>query len=621
MTHRPAALERRAFLKLSTALAALSLAGCVDDLATAGVGAGAAPTTAEDRKLLNFFAQAFTRDLEDSPEFMTYIGMKKRYGEWDDYSAAQAEKANRDNLADLDFMRANIDRPALSPSVRVSYDVFLFDKEQRAANHPFRLQNYDVSHFEGAHLGVPGLLINQHRIDNEADAEAFVARIAASEKVIDQLITFMRDQQAKGVTLPRFSYGLMLADLRATIAGKPFRGGKGDNDIFAAFKSKIAPLKLDDAAKAKLTAAAEQALLEHLGPAYERLIAVTEEIGATVKTDHGVASLPNGAAFYDERIANHTTLKLRAKQIHDLGLSEVARLSREMEVLKRKLGFKGPLKAFYADLRTNKRYLYPESDKSRADYLARSHDLLEKARAALPSTFGALPKARVDVKRMEPFMESGQTIALYNSPSPDGARPGLVYYNLASMATLPKWQMAALTFHEGIPGHHLQISIAQETKNIPDFRKYLFFTAYVEGWALYTELLAKEMGLYENDLDEIGRITMELWRACRLVVDTGIHAMGWSRARAIAYFTANTALTRDNIAREIDRYFVYPGQACAYQLGKNKILELRERSKAALGQGFDIRAYHDTVLQNGALPLPVLETIVNDWVRSRATPV
>ena len=191
MTHRPAALERRAFLKLSTALAALSLAGCVDDLATAGVGAGAAPTTAEDRKLLNFFAQAFTRDLEDSPEFMTYIGMKKRYGEWDDYSAAQAEKANRDNLADLDFMRANIDRPALSPSVRVSYDVFLFDKEQRAANHPFRLQNYDVSHFEGAHLGVPGLLINQHRIDDEADAEAFVARIAASEKVIDQLITFM----------------------------------------------------------------------------------------------------------------------------------------------------------------------------------------------------------------------------------------------------------------------------------------------------------------------------------------------------------------------------------------------------------------------------------------------
>jgi len=620
MTFRPAALERRAFLKLSTALAALTLAGCVDDLATLGAGANT-PATAEDHKLLTFFAKAFARDLEDSPEFMTYIGMKKRYGEWDDYSAAHADKANRDNLADLDFMRTNIDRAALSPSVRVSYDVFLFDKEQRAANYPFRLQNYDISHFEGAHLGVPGLLINQHRIDDTADAEAFIARVTAAETVIDQTIAFMRDQKAKGITLPRFSYGLLLADLRATISGAPFGGGKGDNDIFAAFKSKIAKLPIDDAARSKLTAGAEKALLEHLGPAYERLIAVTQEIGATVKTDHGVASLPDGAAFYDERIANHTTLKLRAEEIHELGLSEVARLSREMEVLKRKLRFKGPLKAFYVDLRTNKRYLYPESDGSRTDYLARSHDLLEQARAALPSTFGALPKARVDVKRMEPFMETGQTIALYNSPSTDGARPGLVYYNLASMATLPKWQMAALTFHEGIPGHHLQISIAQETKNVPDFRKYLFFTAYVEGWALYTELLSKEMGLYKDDLDEAGRITMELWRACRLVVDTGIHAMGWSRKKAIAYFTANTALTRDNIAREIDRYFVYPGQACAYQLGKNKILELREKAKAALGPKFDIRAYHDAVLQNGALPLPVLETIVDDWVRSRATPV
>lgn len=222
---------------------------------------------------------------------------------------------------------------------------------------------------------------------------------------------------------------------------------------------------------------------------------------------------------------------------------------------------------------------------------------------------------------MEPFLESGQTIAFYNQPSPDGARPGIVFYNLASMATLPKWQMAALAFHEGIPGHHLQIAIAQETKNIPDFRKYSFFTAYVEGWALYTETLAAEMGLYENTLDEVGRITMELWRACRLVVDTGIHAMGWSRKRSIEYFLANTALTRDNIVREIDRYFVYPGQACAYLIGKIKILELRERAKAALGPRFDIRAYHDTVLENGALPLPVLESLVEEWVRSRAAPV
>lgn len=620
ITSRPVALERRDFLKLSTALAALSLAGCIDDLAAVSTDASAATATAEDRKLLAFFSEAFTRDLEEAPEFMTAIGMKKRYGEWNDYSAAYAEHFYRNTVADLEFMRTKIDRAALSPPMRVSLDVFVFRNEQRVANYPFRLHNYDISHFGGQHQEIPNLLINRHRIDDVSDAEAFIARISTAGKPIDDGIAFMRDQQAKGITLPRFSYGLMLADLRATISGAPF-AGKRDNDILAAFKTKIAQLTVDDDAKAKLTARAENALSEKLGPAYERLIAAVREIAATVKTDHGLSSLPDGRAFYDERIANHTTLKLTAGEIHELGLSEVARLSAEMEVLKRKIGFRGPLKAFYADLRTNKRHLYPNTDQGRADYLARVRELLESANAALPTTFGALPKAPVDVKRMEPFLESGQTIAFYTQPSPDGSRPGLVFYNLASTATLPKWQMAALAFHEGIPGHHLQISIAQETKNIPDFRKYSFFTAYQEGWALYTELLSKEMGLYKDDLDEVGRITMELWRACRLVVDTGIHAMGWSRKKAIAYFTANTALTRDNIAREIDRYFVYPGQACAYQLGKNKILELRERSKVALGQKFDIRAYHDTILQNGALPLPVLERIVNDWVRSRATPV
>jgi uncharacterized protein (DUF885 family) len=616
---RTAPLERRAFLKLSAATAALALSGCADDLVQADMGA-AAPATAEDRKLLAFFAETFARDLDEAPEFMTAIGMKKRYGEWNDYSAAYADHFYGNTAADLEFMRTKIDRAALSPAMRVSLDVFIFRNEQRVANRPFRLHNYDISHFGGQHQDIPNLLINRHRIDDASDAEAFVARIRAADKPIDDGIAFLRDQQAKGVTLPRFSYALMLADLRATISGKPF-AGKHDNDILAAFKTKLAKLSIDDAAKAKLTADAENALTEKLGPAYERLIAAVQDIAATVKADHGLSSLPNGRAFYDERIANHTTLKLTAEQIHELGLSEVARLSADMEVLKRKLGFRGPLKAFYTDLRTNKRYLYPNTDQGRADYLARARELLQKANAALPAAFGALPKAPIDVKRMEPFLESGQTIAFYNQPSPDGSRPGLVFYNLASTATLPKWQMAALAFHEGIPGHHLQVSIAQETKNIPDFRKYMFFTAYQEGWGLYTESLAKEMGLYENDLDEVGRITMELWRACRLVVDTGIHAMGWSRRKAIAYFTANTALTQDNIAREIDRYFVYPGQACAYQLGKNKILELRERAKAALGQRFDLRAFHDTVLQNGALPLPVLETIVDDWVRSRATPV
>jgi uncharacterized protein (DUF885 family) len=584
--------SRRTFLKLSAATAALGLAGCVDDIVRADADTTAAPDGSEDAKLLAFFSKSFTRELEESPEFMTSLGMKKRYGEWDDYSDEFAVYQNKNTLADIDYMKKMVDRAALSPSMRVSYDIFLFRNEQRAANHPYRFHRYGVSHFGGPHQDIPNLLINRHRIDDSSDAEAYIARIAATEKLVDQTVAFMREQQAKGVTLPRFSYKLILDDARKAVQG---------TEIIADFKKKVEKL----AGKEKLISEADKALAQKLKPAYARFIAATEEIGRTVKTDHGVGTLPGGAAFYDQSIAGHTTLKMGATEIHELGLSEVARLSAEMESVKKRLGFDGPLKAFYADLRTNPRYLYPNTDQGRSDYLARALELQRKAYAALPQAFGTLPKAQVEVKRMEPFLESGQTIAFYNQPS---------------MATLPKWQMAALAFHEGIPGHHMQIAIAQETKAIPDFRKHSFFTAYVEGWALYTELLSKEMGLYVDDLDEVGRITMELWRACRLVVDTGIHAKGWSRKRSVDYFLANTALTKDNIVREIDRYFVWPGQACAYQIGKNKILELRERAKATLGPRFDLRKYHDTVLENGGVPLPVLETIVTDWVRSRAAP-
>jgi uncharacterized protein (DUF885 family) len=491
---------------LSAATAALGLTGCVDDFEEPSL----APVTAypEDNRLLEFFSKSFTRELEDSPEFMTALGMKKRYDEWSDYSDTFVEKSHQFTLADAEFMRKRINRSALSPQMRVSYDIFLFQNEQRIANFPFRYHNYDTSHFGGPHQGIPNLLINQHRIDDVSDAKAYVARIAATPLLMKQATGFMKASATRGLTLPRFSYDLMIADAQQVLKGAPFEG-KGENKI------------LSDAGKA---------LVDHLKPAYELFLATSAEIAKSVKADHGVGSMPDGKAFYDERTAAHTTLKMPAADIHALGLSEVARLSADMEVLKKRLGFKGPLKDFYNDLRTNRKYLYPNTDAGRAAYMKRAKELQDKAASKLANTFGTLPKAGVDVKRMEPYLESGQTIAFYNPPSPDGSRPGFVFYNLASMQTLPKWQMAALAFHEGLPGHHLQISIARETKNIPEFRKYTGFTAYVEGWALYTEFLAGEMGLYENDLDEVGRITMELWRACRLVVDTGIHAMGWRRS-------------------------------------------------------------------------------------------
>ena len=608
-------IDRRGFLRLSAATAALALGGCVDDMQDGPPGQPAA--SAEDLRLLEFFNRSFTREREDSPEFMTALGMKKRYGDWNDYSEAFVDRTYKATAADTAFMRDRINRSGLSPQMRVSYDIFLFRNEQRLANYPFRYHNYDTSHFGGPHQSIPNLLINQHRIDDASDAEAFIARINATPLMMQQVSDFMRASAARGITLPRFSYALMIADARKVLQGTPFTQA-GENEILSAFRKKLAKSPIPEAQRTRLLADAASAMRSSMKPAYDGFLATATEIGGTVKSDHGVGTLPDGKAFYDERIAAHTTMKMPAADIHALGLSEVARLSADMEAVKKRLGFKGKLTEFYRDLRSNPKYLYPSTQQGRAAYLERALHLQKKAEAALPAAFGTLPKAHVEVRRMEPFLESGQTIAFYNPASPDGTRPGYVFYNLASMATLPKWQMAALAFHEGLPGHHLQISIAQETGNIPEFRKYTGFTAYVEGWALYTEYLAGEMGLYENDLDEVGRITMELWRACRLVVDTGIHAHGWSREKSVNYFLANTALTRDNIVREIDRYFVYPGQACAYQIGRNRMLELRENARKSLGANFDLRKFHDVVLENGAVPLPVLETILSEWTKSRS---
>ena len=613
-------LPRRLFLQLVAGASAVALAGCAYDELPGAPPAEADTAddgTAEDRKLYAFFSESFNRDFERSPEWMTQLGVKKRYGEWSDWSDEFAEEDFRYAVADLEFMTTRIDRSALSDQMRISYDVFRFRNELRVANRPYRFHNYDVSHFGGPHQYVPSTLINQHRIDDASDALAYVARLNATLHLFDQVTAFMRKAESLGVTLPHFSYPLIVEDAKRAVRGAPFEAGD-DNPMLADFKTKVGKLGIASDEKDRLVASAREALVARVKPAYANFIATAEAIGRKETRDHGINTLPDAARFYEERIRNHTTLPLKAQEIHDLGLSEVARLAKEMEGLKQQTGFKGSLRAFYDDLRRDSKYFYPNTDQGREAYRVRVEELLAGARAALPQAFGVLPKADIAVKRMDPFVEVGQTIAFYDQGTPDGSRPGYVRLNLSDMTKMPKWQMAALNFHEGIPGHHLQISIAQESKTTPDFRKYTFFTSYIEGWALYTEFLAKEMGLYKTVDDDIGRIAMELWRACRLVTDTGIHAMGWSREKCIDYYLENTPLTDDNIRREINRYFVFPGQACAYQIGKNKILELRERAKAALGERFDLRAFHDAVLRNGAVPLPVLERLVGEWAQATA---
>ena len=373
--------------------------------------------------------------------------------------------------------------------------------------------------------------------------------------------------------------------------------------------------KLTDEQAQQLSDETKVALQTHFLPAYTALQKwLSEDLKQTEEVATGVAKQPDGVAYYNYRLKLSTTTDLTADQIHQIGLAEVERLTKEMIAIKDKVGFTGDLKAFFKFIKEDDQFYYPETDEGREAYLEDSRQYLAYIHDQLPKYFGILPKADLVVKRVEPFREQPGAAQHYFPGTPDGSRPGVYYAHLSDMRSMPKNEMEAIAYHEGNPGHHMQISIAQELTSVPTFRTQAGFTAYSEGWALYCETLAKEMGAYQNPYSDFGRLITEMWRAVRLVVDTGLHSKGWNEQQAIDYFLEKTPIAQGAVISEVRRYIVWPGQATAYKIGMLKILELREKAKAELGDKFDIRAFHDTVLGGGALPLNVLEKRVNNWV-------
>jgi uncharacterized protein (DUF885 family) len=353
-------------------------------------------------------------------------------------------------------------------------------------------------------------------------------------------------------------------------------------------------------------------------PAYDRLGAWLEADKANAAADpKGAGALPDGAAYYNAMLRQQTTTDMTADEIHALGLSEVKRIRAEMETLKAKIGFAGTLEEFFVFMRTDDRFYVSNDDAGRARYLKLAEDYLAAMKAKLPDYFGRIPKADLIVKRVEAFREEPGGAAHYNSGAPDGSRPGIFYVHLADVRATPTYEIEGTAYHEGWPGHHMQIMLAQEMKGIPVFRTQYGYGAYIEGWGLYVELLAKEAGFYQDPYSDFGRLGREIWRAIRLVVDTGIHAKGWSEAQALEFYTANSPQPVSKIRSEIRRYFVTPGQATSYKVGMVKILALRQEARQALGAKFDQRGFHDLVLGAGALPLPVLETRVRRWIAAR----
>lgn len=598
-------------LLLSTA-GALAACASVTALSQTPAMSSEAEAVSADAALAEFFEAYDQAELEFSPLTKAFRGIRDEDdGTWGDFSDADAVAEEERRIAALGRMRAQFAEADLSPDSRLSYRLFERVAERSSAAFEFRRNGYVFDQMNGAQSGLPAFLINIHRVSNVEQAEAYVSRLQGLGRVMDQLIAEAEAREANGVLPPDWVFPYIISDARNVVTGAPFTEGD-DAPLYADLQEKVNGLEISDEAKADLIARGRAALLESVGPAYERLIAMFERQQAAAPEQDGIWRFANGADYYAERLRYYTTTDLTADEIHRIGLEQVARIHGEMRAIMTQVGFEGTLQEFFVHLRNNDDMFHT----SRENYLAEANAVIAAMRERLPEFFGTLPRADLVVRPVEAFREQSAGKAFYNAPTPDGSRPGIYYVNLYNLRDMSRTELEALAYHEGVPGHHLQRSLQVEGGEIPTFRRFGGFTAYNEGWGLYAEELGKDMGGYTDPYSDFGRLGMELWRACRLVVDTGIHHMRWSREEAIAYLQENTPNPHGDIRRAIERYIVYPGQATAYMIGKLKIVELRQRAMDTLGEDFDYRGFHDAVLAPGPVPLDILETQVDAWIAS-----
>jgi uncharacterized protein (DUF885 family) len=600
-------LSRRHLLGSGTA--ALTVSAC----ATPPIAASR--VIAPSLRLAEFFEANYDQALAKYPERATGQGDKRGYDKWNDDSDVFASRAVTE-LEVANQTLKNLVRSLGPINASDSLSVRLFDKNTKRTqtSAKFRGHAYLFDQMNGAHAGIPTFLANQHKVASVEDAQAYIARLEGVTSKLGTLIERAQASFARGIMPPKFIYDYVINDSENLLKGAPFTDNGRDSPMWADAQAKINALTVDEATKTRLKNQARGALLAHVKPAYENLLSVMATQKAGARTTDGVWALPDGAAYYAERLASQTTTSLSANEIHQIGLDNVARLHGEMGAIMRAVGFAGSRDAFFDMLETDPKFFIANTPEGKAGYIRDATALIDAMRAKLPEAFNLIPKAPMIVKAVEPFREASAGLAFYQRPTPDGSRPGIYYINTSNVKAIPTYQMAALAYHEGIPGHHMQIAIAQELQGIPKFRKFGGFTAYSEGWGLYTEKLGKDMGFYDDPYSDFGRLTLELRRAIRLVVDTGLHHKRWTRRQAMDYILANQPGDEASAQRDIDRYIVMPGQATAYLIGQREILRLREAARQRLGTNFTLAKFHDIVLGNGSVPLDVLSELVGSMV-------
>ena len=572
---------------------------------------------AESKKVNDFFQSSFNRGVDNYPEFQTRLGIKKDYGKLNDNSPAAAERDLKINKEELQWLTDSVNVDVLSKDVLLSYKLFKQNTENSISDYKYRLYNYPVNQMFGAQSRKPAFLINMHRIDDIKDAEAYISRLNGFNKYFSQLIDNLKEREAIGILPPKFVYDKVVQDSENILVGQPFDNSNKESTLLKDFMKKMNKLDIDGKAKSTLEKQANEALLVSVKPAYEKLINFMKGQKGRANFDHGAWKFPDGESFFNNALKRTTTTDLTAVEIHKIGLDEVARIHEEMEAIKNQVKFEGTLQNFFQFMKTDKQFYYAADQKGKDAYLAKAVLLIDSMKTRLDEIFITKPKADIIVKSVESFREKSAGKAFYNRPAADGSRPGIYYANLYDMESMPTYQMEALAYHEGIPGHHMQLAIQQELENVPMFRKFGGYTAYTEGWGLYSEYIPKEMGFYADPYSDFGRLAMELWRACRLVVDTGIHSKKWTRAEGIKYYTDNTPNAELDAIKMVERHIVMPSQATAYKIGMLKILELRKKAKDALGDKFDIRDFHEVVISHGAIPLNVLEDFIDEYISSK----
>ena len=604
---------------LLAAAAPFALAGC--DTLSPPVATIDCITT-QTECLNAWFETKFEEELAFSPIRQTALGRKSDYDKIDDMSIEGMQKMVDWWQQSLAEMEANFDYGELSSEAQLSYDMFAYRADQAAKALEFADQEYILHQMGGTHTFLPGFMLTQHKVEDESDMVAFIARLGGIGTAMEQLLKRAQDNAAAGTRPPSFAYDAVIAESGNVITGFPFDPEGEPSILWEASEAHLAQLVEDgtitEERAEELRAEASAALTEKLAPAYQAVIDwFTEDQPNADIEAKGVTTLPNGEAFYAYSLNLMTTTDMTADEIHQKGLDEVARIRAEMEAIMDSVNFDGTLKEFFTFTREDNRFYYQDNDRGAQEYIAQAEEHLDFIKDKLPDYFGRLPKAPLVVKRVEPFREQDGAAQHYRAGTPDGSRPGIYYAHLSDMRAMPIPVLEAIAYHEGNPGHHMQVSIAQELTDLPKFQAQGgFISAFGEGWALYSEALAKEMGGYQDPYSDFGRLSSEIWRAIRLVVDTGIHAKGWSEQEAIDYFLENSPSPETTVRSEVRRYFVLPGQATSYKIGMIRIQELRAEAEAELGDAFDIRGFHDTVLGGGAVPLGILEKRVDQWVES-----